>query len=86
MKFLYKPLGILFSVLGGLLATQLFSRLWKLLPTETDKAPTAKDKAATWKEIAIAATAQGAVFGVVKALVNRVGAKGFEKATGTWPA
>lgn len=85
MKFLYKPLRVLFSVLGGLLATQLFSRVWKL-PTEGDKAPTAKDKAASGKEIAIAATAQGAVFGVVKALVNRAGAKGFEKATGTWPA
>jgi hypothetical protein len=86
VKFVYKPLGILISVLGGLLATQLFNRLWRVLPTDGEKAPNAKDRSASVKDIAIAATAQGAVFGVVKALVNRVGAKGFEKATGTWPA
>lgn len=32
-----------------------------------------------------AAAAQGAVFGLVKATVDRGGAEGFRKLTGVWP-
>ena len=85
MKFAYKPFGLLISVLGGLLAAQVFARVWKLLPTKGDKAPKATDAASTWQEVAVGAAVQGLVFGVVKALTNRAGAKGFEKATGIWP-
>ena len=31
------------------------------------------------------AAVHGAVFGTVKALLDRAGAKGFERATGAWP-
>ena len=86
MKALYKPLGLVISVLGGLIATRIFDQLWKALPGTEEKAPKSTDPDHSWKEIALAALAQGAVFGVVKAVVNRAGAKGFEKATGTYPA
>jgi len=85
MKWLYKPLGLIVSVIGGLLAAQIFNQLWRLLPGQRGDAPDADDPSATWKEIAIAATVQGAVFGGVKALVDRAGARGFQRATGTWP-
>ncbi len=86
MKVLYKPLGIIISVVGGLIATRIFDQIWKQLPGSDEKAPKSTDPDHTWKEIAIAAVLQGAVFGGVKAIVNRAGAKGFEKATGTYPA
>ncbi len=38
-----------------------------------------------WREILIAAAAQGAVFGLVKAAVDRSAAEGTRKLTGTWP-
>jgi hypothetical protein len=85
MKWLYKPLGLVVSVLGGLIATKLFSRLWRLLAGQEDEAPDSHDRNATWKQVAFAATIQGAVFGGVKAIVDRAGARTFEKATGTWP-
>ncbi len=85
MKLLYKPLGLLFGVLGGILATQIFERIWRLA-TGDPETPDATDPNSGWAEIAIAAAVQGAVFAGVRALVNRAGAKGFEKATGTWPA
>jgi Protein of unknown function (DUF4235) len=86
VKALYKPLGLIISIVGGLLAKKVFDQIWKAVPGTADKAPKSTDPDSTWKEIAIAAVAQGAIFGVVKALVNRAGAKGFEKATGTYPA
>jgi predicted metal-dependent enzyme (double-stranded beta helix superfamily) len=84
MKVLYQPFGLLFSVLGGVLAGALFKHVWRAATNEDD-APDAKDRERGWGEIVTAAALQGAVFGTVKAVVDRAGAKGFERATGTWP-
>ena len=83
-KVLYKPLGILFSVLGGILAGSVFKQIWKRVSNEED-APKATESEYGWKEILPAAAAQGAVFGIVKAAVDRGGAQGFQKVTGVWP-
>jgi hypothetical protein len=84
MKLLYKPFGLLIGVLGGLLATALFERIWRLLTGDAET-PDATDPNSGWTEVAISAAVQGAVFAGVRALVDRLGAKGFQKATGTWP-
>jgi len=83
-KLLYKPLGMLFSVLGGLAASALFKRVWRAA-TGDDEAPRATDKDFGWTEVLIAATVQGAIFGVVKAAIDRGGATGYRKLTGRWP-
>jgi hypothetical protein len=85
MKLLYKPLGMLVSVLGGILAAQLFSQLWRVLPGSSESAPESTDEGHSWKEVATAAALQGAVYGGVKAVVDRAGARGFQRVTGTWP-
>jgi hypothetical protein len=43
------------------------------------------DRNRSWSEILAAAAVEGAVFGAVKAAIDRAGATGFERATGTWP-
>jgi Protein of unknown function (DUF4235) len=83
MMALYRPLGLLFSVLGGLAAGSVFKQLWKRLADE-DEAPQATQADRSWREIIPAAALQGAVFGGVKAAVDRGGLKGFEKLTGVW--
>ncbi|MGH8881832.1 MAG: DUF4235 domain-containing protein, partial [Stackebrandtia sp.] len=62
-KLLYKPLGMLFSVIGGLAATAVFKKVWQAVTGE-DEPPSATDKDFGWREILIAATIQGAIFGV----------------------
>lgn len=84
MKLAYRPVGLIVGVLGGLLATAVFNRLWGLLAAG-DEAPDATDAAATWRQVLLAAAIQGAVFGGVKAAVDRAGARGYQKVTGTWP-
>ena len=84
MKLAYRPVGLIVGVLGGLLATAVFNRLWGLLAAG-DEAPDATDAAATWRQVLLAAAIQGAVFGGVKAAVDRAGAHGYQKVTGTWP-
>jgi hypothetical protein len=73
MKHLYKPIGLLVSVLGGLVARALFKRLWRAVADERD-APNAKDRERSWREVIAAAAMQDAVFGGVKALIDRAGA------------
>jgi uncharacterized protein DUF4235 len=84
MKLLYKPFGLLASVLGGLLAGAMFKRLWRGIADE-EEAPSAKDRDRTWREVLAAAAIQGALFGGVKALIDRAGATGFARVTGVWP-
>ena len=84
MKFLYKPLGIAFGVLGGILAGTVFKQIWKLVADEED-APKATERERGWGEVLPAAALQGAIFALVKAAVDRGGAQGFEKLTGVWP-
>ena len=84
MKLVYKPIGLLVSVLGGLVAGALFKRLWRAVADESD-APDAKDRERSWPEVITAAAMQGAVFGGVKALIDRAGATGFAQLTGVWP-
>lgn len=85
MKLLYKPFGMIVSVLGGILAAKLFAQLWRLLPGTSESAPKSKDREYTWKQVATSAAVQGAVYGAVKAVVDRAGARSYERMTGVWP-
>jgi predicted metal-dependent enzyme (double-stranded beta helix superfamily) len=84
IKLLYKPIGILVSVLGGLLAGAIFKQVWKLAAREDD-APKATDARRGWREILLAAVLQGAIYAVVKAVIGRGTAEGTRKLTGVWP-
>jgi Protein of unknown function (DUF4235) len=83
-KLIYRPLGLLFSVVGGILAGVVFKQIWKLV-SHQEEAPKAKESEYGWREILPAAAFEGAIFGLVKAAVDRGGAEGFQKLTGQWP-
>jgi Protein of unknown function (DUF4235) len=85
VRLLYKVFGIVSGVLGGLLASALFSKVWKAVAHQDD-APDATDEERRWKEILPAVALKGAIAGVVKAVLHRGGAKGVRGLTGTWPA
>jgi Protein of unknown function (DUF4235) len=84
INLLYKPVGMLVSVLGGVLAGVIFKRVWKITARE-DEAPKATDAERGWREVLVAAALQGAIFALVKAAVDRGAAEGTRKLTGVWP-
>ncbi len=84
IKLLYKPVGMLVSVLGGVIAGAIFKRVWKVAAREDD-APKATDAQRGWREVVLAAAVQGAIFGLVKAVIDRGAAEGTRKLTGVWP-
>lgn len=81
MKILYRPLSLLISVLGGILAGAVFKKVWAAVSGE-EEAPEATSPEHSTKEVLVAAVIHGAVFAGVKAAVDRAGAKGFKKITG----
>lgn len=83
-KLPYKVVSLAASVSGGLLAGVLFKRIWKLSTGDEDT-PSATDADRGWPEILIAAAAQGAVFALVKATLDRGAAQAIRGLTGTWP-
>jgi len=83
-KLLYKPFSIAFSVAGGVAAGFVFKQVWRRLAGE-DEAPEATSREYGWGEVLAAAALQGAIFAVVKAILDRGGATGFRRLTGAWP-
>lgn len=83
-KLIYRPFGLLLGALGGILAGTLFRQSWKRLSGK-DNPPKPKENEYGWRELLLAAALQGAVIGLVKAAIDRGGARAFEGITGAWP-
>jgi hypothetical protein len=84
MKLLYKPMGLVLGMLGGVAGGAVFKRVWKWTSGQ-DETPKATKEDYSWREVLVAAAVEGAIFGLVKAAVDRAGATAYQKATGTWP-
>lgn len=85
-KILYRPVGIVSSIVGGLAASLIFKQIWKRVSAgEGADPPGPLQSEYPFKEIVLAAVLQGAIYSVVKTVIQRQGAKTFERATGEWP-
>jgi hypothetical protein len=85
-KILYRPWGLVASLLGGLIAGQIFQQVWKRVdPDSSDDPPTPLQSEYRLPKVLIAALLQGAIFSAVRAFINRGGARAFERWTGEWP-
>jgi hypothetical protein len=84
VKLAYRPVGLLASVAAGAIASAIFKQIWRRMADEDD-APDALQSEYSLPKILLAAAIQGAIFAAVKALIDRGGARGFEKLTGSWP-
>ncbi|MEE1754887.1 DUF4235 domain-containing protein [Streptomyces sp. SP18CS02] len=84
-KLIYRPVGLLLGLAGGAIASAVFTRAWAAVGRGSD-APDALDEDREWREILLAAALQGAIFAAVRAAVDRGGAVGVRRMTGSWPA
>ena len=83
LKMIYRPFGIVLSIVAGMLAKRTFNWAWGKFDDEEAPKPTQDET--TWVKVLSAAAVQGMVFQTVRALVNRSGAEGFRWLTGVWP-
>lgn len=83
MKLVYKPFGIIMGILAGLLSKRIFDFIWTKIDDEDP--PKATTKVSPLPKVLAAAALQGVTFKVVRAGVDRAGARGYEHLTGVWP-
>ena len=83
-KLAYRPVGLIAGLVAGAISGAIFKQIWKLVANEDD-APTALQSEYKMREVVLAAAIQGAIFAATKAAIDRAGARGFTKLTGTWP-
>lgn len=83
-KVAYKPVGLLLGMTAGAIAGIAFEQLWRAVPGTGDP-PQVMDRDRGIGEILVAAALQGAVFAVVRAIVDRGGGHAVHRLTGHWP-
>jgi hypothetical protein len=83
MGVIYKPFGVMFGLLAGLLGKKLFEFVWTKIDDE--EPPEATTHETTWRRLLIVAAIQGVIFRVTRYAVDRAGAFGFQYLTGFWP-
>ncbi|ODU16970.1 MAG: hypothetical protein ABT15_24985 [Pseudonocardia sp. SCN 73-27] len=69
-------------MIGGLVAGQVFALVWKAVSRESETPEPLSSDYST-REVLLAATLQGAIFGLVKTAVDRYGMKAYRKAVYT---
>ena len=83
-KLAYRPVGLVASIVAGAVASTVFKQIWRRV-SDKDDAPDAMQSEYGLGQILLAAALEGAIFAAVKALVDRGGARGFQRLTGSWP-
>ncbi|WP_372789048.1 DUF4235 domain-containing protein [Paraconexibacter sp.] len=85
-RLLYKPFGIVFSVVAGKLAAKLFTSIWVALDKDSDDGtPPRPTEAGAPVGKAVAASAiEAATYAGTKAAFDRMGVRAFHYFTGIW--
>ena len=78
---MYKPLSIVSSVAGGLLAGKIFTEIWQRVSPTDQEPPKPRDLSRSTREAFIAAAIQGLIVGVIRAGLARAQAKGLQALT-----
>lgn len=83
-KVAYKPVSLLASLGAAWVAGKVVGVIWKQV-AEEDEIPSALSTQHSVGKVLAAALIQAGVFAIVHTLIDRGGAKLFERVTGSWP-
>jgi hypothetical protein len=83
MKLIYKPFGIVFGILAGILSKKVFEAVWGIFDKEEPPKPTTEQT--TWPKVIGAAVVEGVTFKVTRAAGDPGGAQGVAAGTRGWP-
>jgi uncharacterized protein DUF4235 len=83
MKLLFLPFSIILGLIAGKLAEKIFEGVWGLFDDE--EAPEAEHKEIAIAKLVLALVIEGAIFRVVRGLVDHSARRGFYNLTGSWP-
>jgi hypothetical protein len=83
VKILFAPIGILAGLFAGFVAQKGFERVWAIVDEE--QAPEVETRDVSYSKLILALLLEGAIFRLVKGMVDRGARVGFASATGRWP-
>lgn len=83
MRLVFAPLGILAGLAAGFAAQKGFDLIWARIDDEEQPEP--DDREVSYPKLATALILEGAIFRLVKGMVDHGVRRGFASATGRWP-
>ena len=83
MKFIFAPIGIIAGLAAGFAAQKGFEKVWGII--DEQEAPEPEDREVSYPKLAVALIVEGAIFRLVKGMVDRGARLGFASLTGSWP-
>jgi hypothetical protein len=83
MKIVFTPISIVIGLLAGMVGKKIFEQLWGLVDEEEPPRP--EHREFSWPKLIAALVIEGAIFRLVKGLVDHGTRTTFAKATGSWP-
>jgi len=83
VKVVFVPVGILAGLAAGFAAQKGFERIWAAFDEEDP--PEVEDRDVSYPKLIAALALEGAIFRLVKGMVDRGARVSFASATGVWP-
>jgi hypothetical protein len=83
MKLLFLPISVTLGLLAGLAGKKAFDQVWGLIDDEEPPRPEHREFA--WPKLVAALVIEGAIFRLVKGLVDHGARRSFAQVTGSWP-
>jgi hypothetical protein len=82
-KILFVPVSVTLGLLAGLVGRKAFEQVWGLIDDEEPPHPEHREFA--WPKLIVALVVEGAIFRLVKGLVDHGARRSFARVTGSWP-
>lgn len=83
VKVIFLPVGISGGLLAGAISKRIFGAVWGTIDKE--EPPQAQHRDVPLGKLILALAINGAVFRLVKGLVDHGARQGFQRLTGSWP-
>jgi hypothetical protein len=83
MKFIFAPISIILGLIAGSFGKKIFEQIWGLV--DDIEPPKPEHREIVWPKLIAALIVEGAIFRLVKGLVDHGTRTSFAKLTGTWP-
>jgi uncharacterized protein DUF4235 len=83
MKVVFTPISLVLGLIAGVVGKKIFEKVWGLVDEEEPPSP--EHREFSWPKLIAALVFEGAIFRLVKGLVDHGTRRTFARATGSWP-
>jgi len=83
MKLIFTPFSIVLGLIAGVIGKKVFEQVWGLIDEEEPPSP--EHRKFSWPKLVAALVLEGAIFRLVKGLVDHGARSSFAGLTGSWP-